>query len=75
VEEKYQLERFGTGNENAIVAEGTGCLTSTKNELKVEPVSEGFNKENQASTRVCSDRSYDEKSKQQEPHRKTSDLD
>jgi hypothetical protein len=50
VEEKYQLERFGTGNENAIVAEGIGCLTSTKNELKIEPVSEGFNKENEAST-------------------------
>jgi hypothetical protein len=32
-----------------------------ENELKTEPISEEISKEKQASTSVCSDRSYEEK--------------
>jgi hypothetical protein len=50
------------------------AFARAESELKTEPVSGEISKEKQASTSVCSDRSYEEKSTKQEPHRKTSDL-
>jgi hypothetical protein len=47
------------------------AFARAESELKTEPVS---GEKKQASTSVCSDRSYEEKSRKQEPHRKTSDL-
>jgi hypothetical protein len=72
---KKSAARFGTGNGKMKSKQRTpAAFTRAENELKTEPVSEEISKEKQARTSVCSDRSYEEKSRKPKPHRKTSAL-